>query len=292
MFDFRYHALSLVAVFLALGIGILLGVTIGDSLVSEADRGLRESLRGDVVEAREESSRASDDLEMRERLIEDTLPTVVGGRIAGRRVAVVGVGSLSEDMISSVQEAVDVGGGRVDSVSAFPVPPVTEDLTGAVGGRFAGAEDDPAAAGSLGRRIGRAIVDGGRLAERLAQELPDQFSGDLQGADAVVFHHAPIEGPAGATEAFETGLLEGIEQGGARTVGIEESDTEPSQIPFYSRRGFPSVDSVDVPGGRAGLVLALAGAEGSFGFKDTADDVLPQLPARGSRSGAGVRDRR
>jgi copper transport outer membrane protein MctB len=40
--DFRYHALSLVAVFLALGIGIVLGVTVGDSLVSEADQNLRD----------------------------------------------------------------------------------------------------------------------------------------------------------------------------------------------------------------------------------------------------------
>ena len=43
MFDFRYHALSLVAVFLALAIGILLGATIGNSLVSDADKGLRSS---------------------------------------------------------------------------------------------------------------------------------------------------------------------------------------------------------------------------------------------------------
>ena len=38
MLDFRYHALSLVAVFLALAIGIVLGVTIGDSLLSDAER--------------------------------------------------------------------------------------------------------------------------------------------------------------------------------------------------------------------------------------------------------------
>jgi len=50
--DFRYHALSLVAVFLALGIGIVLGVTIGDSLVSDADQNLRDSLRDDVTGAR------------------------------------------------------------------------------------------------------------------------------------------------------------------------------------------------------------------------------------------------
>ncbi len=55
MFDFRYHAISLVAVFLALAIGILLGVTIGDSLVSQADKGLRElAPRGRRLSARRE----------------------------------------------------------------------------------------------------------------------------------------------------------------------------------------------------------------------------------------------
>ena len=43
MFDFRYHALSLVAVFLALGIGILLGSTIGDNLASQANKDLSSS---------------------------------------------------------------------------------------------------------------------------------------------------------------------------------------------------------------------------------------------------------
>ena len=41
MVDFRYHALSLVAVFLALGIGIVLGASLGDSVVSEANKDVR-----------------------------------------------------------------------------------------------------------------------------------------------------------------------------------------------------------------------------------------------------------
>ena len=51
MLDFRYHALSLVAVFLALAIGIVLGVTVGGSLVSDAERSLRGNLRADVENA-------------------------------------------------------------------------------------------------------------------------------------------------------------------------------------------------------------------------------------------------
>ena len=60
MFDFRYHALSLVAVFLALGIGIVLGATLGDSVVSEANKDVRSSLRGDVIDARNDARTAAD----------------------------------------------------------------------------------------------------------------------------------------------------------------------------------------------------------------------------------------
>src|ERR687885_154054 len=52
MLDFRYHALSLVAVFLALGIGIVLGSSLGDTVGSQANRDLAKSLRGDLNRAR------------------------------------------------------------------------------------------------------------------------------------------------------------------------------------------------------------------------------------------------
>jgi Copper transport outer membrane protein, MctB len=56
VFDFRYHALSLVSVFLALVLGLLLGVAIGDKgLVSSAEHDVRASLRGDVRKAQRES---------------------------------------------------------------------------------------------------------------------------------------------------------------------------------------------------------------------------------------------
>ena len=73
----------------------------------------------------------------------------------------------------------------------------------------------------------------------------------------------------------------------ARTVGVEESDTDPSQISFYSTRGLPSVDSVETPGGRVALVFALGGADGAFGFKDTADAPLPDPPPEPSGNGRG-----
>jgi hypothetical protein len=74
---------------------------------------------------------------------------------------------------------------------------------------------------------------------------------------------------------FEQGLVAGLREGGTTIVGIERSDTDPSQIPFFSKADLSSVDDVDAPQGRIALALALAGARGSFGFKKTADAPLP-----------------
>ena len=61
----------------------------------------------------------------------------------------------------------------------------------------------------------------------------------------------------------------------AEIVGVETSDTDPSQIPFMTRHGLPTVDDLDLVAGRTALVYVLLGADGQFGIKDTADKLLP-----------------
>jgi hypothetical protein len=276
--DFRYHAISMVAVFLALAIGIVLGVTIGDSLVSEAEQGLRQSLQEDVVEARSASEDASAELEARDQLLEEALPILAGRRLAGERIAVVTVGSLPDELESSIREAIEVAGGDVDSVSDLPTPPDIEELADAVGGRLANADRTAARADELARRVARAMVEGGELARRLGEELPERFVGDYRGADAVVFHRAPVAEEDTSLERFAAATGGTLLRAAGIVVGVEAADADPSQIPFYQRLEITTVDSADTPGGQAALVFALMGSEGDFGFKETADDVLPEPP--------------
>src|SRR6476660_520378 len=100
MLDFRYHALSLVAVFLALAIGIVLGVTIGASLVSDAERSLRGNLRNDVENARSEAAQARENVAARDRMLDELYPQLVATRLNGERVAVVSWGPLPSNVES------------------------------------------------------------------------------------------------------------------------------------------------------------------------------------------------
>src|SRR5689334_4048006 len=117
MLDFRYHALSLVAVFLALAIGIVLGVTIGDSLVSDAERSLRGNLRADVEKAHGDAAKALGQLSGRDRMLDQIYPGMVDTRLSGGRVAVVSWGPLPNNIEGGVRDAVSKAGGRLDSIS-------------------------------------------------------------------------------------------------------------------------------------------------------------------------------
>src|SRR5439155_22366113 len=110
MLDFRYHALSLVAVFLALAIGIVLGVTISDSLLSDAERSLRSNLRSNVVDARSDATKARSQLAARNRMLDQIYPGMVHDRLRGERVALISWGRLPGGLESGVRDAVHKAG--------------------------------------------------------------------------------------------------------------------------------------------------------------------------------------
>jgi Copper transport outer membrane protein, MctB len=289
MLDFRYHALSLVAVFLALGIGIVLGSSLGDTVVSEANRDLAKSLRGDLNGARAEASRAQAGLGQRERLLDAASARLVGGALRNETVALVASGSLPAEVQSDVREAVRRGGARLGFVAQVTDPPDVAELGAAVGPRFEGLRSDDKRLRPLGRRIGKALVAGGRVARRLEKRFPDRFSGDASRADAVVFFRDPAAERSDAIKQVEQGLIEGMRSARRTIVAVETLETDPSQIPFYTNQRLTSVDNVDSAGGRIALALALEqpiGERGSsYGYKKTADSPLPELPDAGASAG-------
>jgi hypothetical protein len=273
--DFRYHALSLVAVFLALGIGIVLGATLGDSVVSQANKDVRSSLRGDLLDALSNARKASAQLAQRDRFENAAFPYIAGGKLRGSRVTIVSSGALPQDIENSARNAVKDAGGSVDTTSQLDARPDLGALGNIVDGGPPGTA--PTDVRPLGRRLGRAIVRGGHVTQRLQNRFPDSFKGDYRPADAVVFYRT-ADDRDNPSKTFEAAVIEGMRSTGVPVVGVEKTDTDPSQIPYYVNAGLSTVDDVDIPPGRIALVLTLTGRDGNFGFKETAEAPLPPAP--------------
>ena len=287
MLDFRYHALSLAAVLVALVLGLLLGVVIGDEgLVSSAENNLRRDLRSDVSEARDESARLREEIERRRRYEDATYAPLVQGRLSGRRVTLLFLDDRSEAVFQRVRQAIGPAGGTLAFSATLRLPVDLDGIAEAAQGtRYEQLDED--LLDDLGRRIGVQLVRGGRLVRALRDPLLANSSGELEPAEAIVIVRTPgerIDDPAERrqADALVEGVLDGLRRARVPVVGVEETTTEPSQVPYYRDRGVASVDNVDDVAGRASLVYALAGsANGAYGVKDTRDAFIPDALVRG-----------
>jgi hypothetical protein len=291
----RYHAASLAAVFLALAVGILIGVGFGSDIVSGTAEDLEQSLESDLDEARDEIAALQADLDAERSFEAAVYPAIVDGELPGERVAVIGLGDLSTTVTDDVEEAIGPAGAGVSQAAVVRLPPDLDALAGLVDGRRARevARGEPAALRTLGARAGRILLRGGPRFDELRGTLLGRYSGSPEGIDAAVVSLTPPEGldpkQEEATQAMEQGLLAGFNSVRAPAVGVELEGTEPSTVGLFDDQGLSSVDSIDLLSGKVALVFALAGADGSFGVKETADSLLPDLLAEPERQGGGGR---
>jgi hypothetical protein len=278
--DLRYHLVSLISVFLALAIGVLLGTAI-------ADRGvLDEQLRAQIddiqnrfneqqrviAEKDEEISVLQEQVRSQGEMSERMAATIMADRLSGTEVAVV-VGPYADpDVSQQIQDDLRLAGADLTAVVRLDEPD-PEQISAAL---------EPYARAAL--EIAGSTVEIDSL-DRVA----DIISGDLETAalpDVVVFvgGGAPVE-PGDAEPILDFlataqqemfGTWEDI---GIRVVAAESSFAQNSEVPIYQSAGISSVDNADLPAGRAALVLIASGAaEGSYGIKSTASEPFPTTP--------------
>lgn len=277
----RYHAASLAAVFLALAVGILIGVGFGSDVVSGTAESLEESLGGDLTEAREQIGDLESELERERDLSGRLYPAVVGGRLINEQVAIVGLGSLPEQVASAVEDAIDPAGARLAEVAVLEMPPDAGAARDELGEPLARQLSRGEILEWAGRRAGRALATGGPPFEDVRRSLLSRYSGTpTRIQDAILFRQVPEDLGSRAsedTERLEAGLMEGLQSEGVTVVGVERSTEETSSVDAFEGHGISSVDNVDSLAGRVALIFALDGTEGSFGVKESADRLLPDL---------------
>lgn len=283
MFDYRYHALSLAAVLLALAIGVLIGVAIGDSnLVSSARNGIVKNLRAEVGESQQRTEQLSSKLSEEEALANDLYPIAVNGLLSGQRVGLVFLGEPSDDIDEAVRDAITQAGGSLQAVVAVREPFDALGVgTQAAGTLYAALPSEHSLTRRFAVRMGKEIVKGGTLLGTVHTHLFSSDDGELGSLDGVVVVRDEPKGMVGEeaklTRVLESGLLAGIAAEQVPVVGVELTSTEPSQVGWYQGEDLSSVDDLDTLAGRAALAFALAGNRGAYGVKPSADSLLPHV---------------
>jgi hypothetical protein len=294
MVSFRFHLVSLVAVFLALGLGVLAGTTvINQELVQRLEQRTADAER----DAAEDQARVA----IWKGFGQVVFDSVVPGRLAGTEVVMVTQAGTDENAIADARRALEEAGADMVGIltvgdrMALTDDGSREELAAIVGDLPSDEPTELASAAATEMASELAFPgDAEVLTELIRQEfvvvggreVGESVVGSLDGDEAVVVIGGWRERPLVDPTAFLVPLVEGLVTDGAPVAAAEGVQ---NRSPFVTLlRDDPSVngdvatqDNVDQMSGQVGLVVGvedvLAGTTGHYGVKDGADRVIPPL---------------
>lgn len=263
--DLRYHVASLSAIFLALGIGIVIGTAFVGSPIVSRQTGMLHRLETHVTELREETR----ERERTEEALEQLLPQAVRGTLRGKRVLVAQMGNYSDATVS-VTETLALAGATSLVVKLPPdawrarlnMPNVTPEQIADESRKLAvrvasGATD------FWGEYRESGLLVGGEDTVPSAVGYVVMVGGETGGGDVALLARRDIP------------LIEEWQSAGLTIVAVEPRKTEVSYLPTYRGKGVATIDAVDRAAGKIALPYALQGEIGAFGYRADAGRILP-----------------
>lgn len=290
MVDFKFHIFSLVAIFLALGIGIVVGITlVGDDSLVHEQKIIIDRLEQDFKVLREESRETKKEIaafkssnNIYQEFAQTVLPALVKGRLEGKNIAIINTNHYAST--DSLENSLRLAGARVVSLTKINTnfDFSSEKMRSIL---IANLEIGPAKnlndfITTIAEYIGKGILFGFEP-EKLAflQEISLlQFTGNIWPAvDCVVI--------LGGRHVQNDNLVKTIDLAIINFLldhGLNVAATEPSTVPFssmelYQTKEIATVDNVETPIGQIALIYALEGIPGHYGVKSTANSILPDL---------------
>ncbi|HEX9696439.1 MAG TPA: copper transporter [Actinomycetota bacterium] len=309
MINFRYHVVSIVAVFLALAVGIVMGTTvISESVVGRLQADARE-FRARNGELRQEADRLEQELSYYDRFGEAIVPPAISGRLAGRSAVLVIEDAAPGTLIDRTTDALRAAGAstpaRIRLTAAWSLPDAgaRENLAAALGGD-ADASDGPALMTRAGEALGRRLTssaDAGAEADLLRAldrggfvKLEDLPEVSFPAANALIVYLAggtPTPVPDHQTFAIPLLRMLAGERTNARVAVAEPLDADASLVDGVRgvaelARAIATIDHATTWPGALALVWALAATArepaAHYGVRRGASAIAPSIIPAGS----------
>ena len=291
MIDLRYHIATIVALFLALAAGILIGSTIvGDDLLVEQQKKSIDRLEEQFLSLREQEKLLSeanifqtDMLAKYENYTQAMLPVLVKDRLKGMNVAVVVSGG--SDIPAGMLNSLTIAGANIVSKTVVLEEATLKnaDLRSELIEYY---QLDPASdANTLRYQVATSVaaVINNQADDTVAAFLQDKGLVKLSGTNDIPIQAVILVGGTDnlnmfLASSFDQGLITHCLEKSLKIFGVETSQTSFSYMEQYQENNISTVDNIDLSLGQIALVYALEGEPGHYGIKPTAKRFMPSVP--------------
>lgn len=285
-FDFRYHVVTLVAVFMALGIGIIIGsALLGNDALVQQQREMTDRLEQQLEEMRQENKAVQakiHDLEaeqtIQKQFEKQILPALITDKLAGVSVAIIETNNygVREELLNTLE----ISGAEVVSITTvlngLAIENKEEFLANL--GLEEGNEQETV------KQLATILANGILTAENqaalniMAQAEMIKTVGEYGiPLDAVIIVGGSPEKSLIKTQQIDNIIINYFLSNNIPVYGVEESNVAYSYMKEYQKFNISTVDNVETVPGQLALVYAMSGKAGHYGVKSTAQRLLPKM---------------
>lgn len=285
LINLRQHIITLVAVFLALAVGITMGTSFigGASVERNISRLLEKEFSKLRVENQQQGSDIDDLSEQLHRhndFEQSIVPQLLNGRLAKQSVAIIQTGDYPE-ATQYAKKALETAGAQVRSVTVLYVSDdATEFRAAKAVHKISGTQDIQDVTDRMLEIIANCVTYGQNTAalDVLESEKLISKSGDYTGrVTNVVLVGGSKEQVTILSHSIDAVLIDKLKADNVSTiVGAEPAEAVTSYVRAYHEEGISTVDDIDRPLGQVALVYALLGYSGDYGIKKTAERLVPK----------------
>ncbi|WP_433007436.1 copper transporter [Kribbella sp. CA-294648] len=305
MIDFRYHIVSIVAIFFALGAGVVLGAGPLKGTASDVVQAQANKDRDTVEQQREQLLQAKALDKYRDDFFAKVTAGLTDGKLTNKRIALVMMPGAAGDMADSIQESIERAGGQVTTRVALDsklfdpgqrqlVEPLVNDLVTSDISFPADSNTYQRAGMILARGVAAREeakpfdADSSKIVSGLASAKLISLKNPKDRASLVVVVAAkpPAPAPDNASYNDAVDFTEGLDAGSAGVVvaGMPESAQNGGLLKALrgdsdATKALSSVDVANIPSGQMTVVFALVeqagGKAGQYGGVDAKNGVAP-----------------
>jgi hypothetical protein len=293
MIDMRYHIVSLVAVFLALGIGLLIGSTIvSDDLMVGQQQKMIDGIEEKISALKERENLLTVENTSNNKVIGDyenfsraLLPPLVKNQLLGTGLAVLVTGG--QDIPAGLLSTLSIAGANVLSQTVvlnninMKDPILRQHLIKVYG------LDEQVSSDVLQQKVATsvALIIASKAEPDMLKFLQDnsllKFSGQYYiPVNGVILLGGADELGTSFPENFDGNIIAALLQEGKSVFGVEGSKVKSSYMTAYQKYDITTIDDIDLSPGQIALVLSMKGEPGDYGIKPTATKFMPALPVQ------------
>ena len=304
MISFRYHVVSIVAVFLALALGVVFGTTALNGPITTNLRQQVDSLKKGRTSLAAQNKTLQRDADNADQFAATFGPTIVIGALKSKNVVMIGMPGASSGVKDGIsKEIVAAGGavtGRIQLTGDYTDPKGGNDIKSLVtavhpiGLTLPTVDDSGELAGAL---LGFVLLSGKAQQTDIGQVMAGfsnlqmlKVETDVSAADLVVVVSSgtlPVSDPGGKNQLS---LVTELQQTNAQADTVVAGDTASATlgglvalVRSTDKAGVSTIDDADTAMGQVTTVLALAetavGKSGSYGTGSGSQALFPS-PSR------------